>query len=74
MTYNHRDDDLFINESTYTPLSIQHTNNIQKNPVSHTHKTQSHKSNNRIINILSSNKNNNKLEFNEEFQEYLAMD
>lgn len=58
---------------TFVPLKVE---NLVKrnNPVFYNTKKSILKTTNQILNVLSSSKNNNKLELNEEFQNYLALD
>jgi ribosome biogenesis GTPase A len=76
MQESYRSDDLsFLDDSGHNPLApIKVENNFQRNPVFYNSRATANKTSNRIITLLSANKSTNKLEFNEEFQDYLALD
>lgn len=76
MHESYRSDDIsFLDDSGHNPLApIKVETNFQRNPVFYNNKANPNKTSNRIINVLTPNKSTNRLEFNEEFQDYLALD
>lgn len=71
----HSDGLSFLEESSHNPLApITVGNNLQRNPVFYNRPTAPAKTSNRIIPVLGPNKATGKLEFSEEFQDFLAQD
>lgn len=75
MNQSRQSDDLsFLNESDHNilaPIATQQP--FQKNPVFYQAK-HPHKTSNTLLNVLSSNRSTNKLEFHDELIDYLALD
>jgi hypothetical protein len=76
MQESYRSDDLsFLDDSGHNPLApIKVDNNFQRNPVFYNNRNLPAKASNRVINVLGPSKATGKLEFSEEFQDFLATD
>jgi Cdc6-like AAA superfamily ATPase len=71
----HSDDASFLNESIRNPIQpIGSTQAFKKNPVFYNSKINTNRSTNKFINVLYPNKSTNKLEYAEDFQDFLSQD
>jgi hypothetical protein len=76
MQESYRSDDLsFLDDSGHNPLApIKVDNNFQRNPVFYNNRNAPTKARNQVIGVLGPSKATGKLEFSEEFQDFLATD